>query len=422
VDIRNITISKDNELSKLGRGWNSNGKGPLKAGNETVDYAAKGQRVFDGIVKNLKFLGADGQILTAGKSGKVPPGQINSSGNVAESFRYFYHPDHLGSTSYVTDASGEVFQHLEYFAFGETFVEEHSNTDRTPFLFNGKELDEETGLYYYGARYYDPRTSIFESVDPDAEKNPSMSSFAYAANNPIRFIDVLGKSPGDPPNSKVAEQLVKNINKMAESNSLYCNKQTGCYQTVWKRVQQAYENVSSQGKAPSQFYVKNASENYDGEGDGKTHKRWVPGGNSTFKILAASNYDNAKWKDIPEQYRAKGMAGAMAHAGLATLVDDVWSGDLKPGAVVQFWTSQKDYEGIRDGTGYDKAGNSWFNEALGLEDFGHSAIFLGYKRNWLGKIKGIEIADQRGIQTISKDDWKYPVVFGANILDKKEEK
>jgi hypothetical protein len=89
----------------------------------------EGKKVFDDIVKNLKFLGADGQILTAGKSGKVPPGQINGSGtgggnNVTEAFRYFYHPDHLGSTSYVTDASGEVYQHLEYFAFGETFVEE----------------------------------------------------------------------------------------------------------------------------------------------------------------------------------------------------------------------------------------------------------------------------------------------------------
>ncbi len=60
---------------------------------------------------------------------------------MAEPFRYFYHPDHLGSTSYVTDASGEVYQHLEYFAFGETFVEEHSNTDKTPYLFNGKEPD-----------------------------------------------------------------------------------------------------------------------------------------------------------------------------------------------------------------------------------------------------------------------------------------
>ena len=77
-----------------------------------------------------------------------------------ETFLYFYHPDQVGSTSYVTDGSGEVYEHLEYFSFGETFVQEHSNTDRIPYLFNGKELDEETGLYYYGARYYDPRTSI----------------------------------------------------------------------------------------------------------------------------------------------------------------------------------------------------------------------------------------------------------------------
>ena len=152
---------------------------------------------FDGIVKNLKFLGADGQVLTAGKSGKVPPGQISGSGNVSEPFRYFYHPDHLGSTSYVTDASREVYQHMEYFAFGETFVEEHSNTDRTPYLFNGKELDEETGLYYYGARYYDARTNVFLAVDAMAETYVAISPYSYAANNPVRYKDVLGMGPGE---------------------------------------------------------------------------------------------------------------------------------------------------------------------------------------------------------------------------------
>jgi RHS repeat-associated protein len=181
-------------VSKLGGGWDNNGKGPLKAGNGKVDYAAKAQRVFDGIVKNLKFLGANGQILTAGKSGKVPPGQINGTGgNVTESFRYFFHRDHLGSTSYVTDASGEVYQHLEYFAYGETFVDEHSNTDRTPYLFNAKELDEETNLYYYGARYYDPKTSIWQSVDQNADKYVSTSPYAYVFNNPLTFVDPNGK-------------------------------------------------------------------------------------------------------------------------------------------------------------------------------------------------------------------------------------
>ena len=83
-----------------------------------------------------------------------------------EKDQFFYHADHLGSSNYVTDANGALYEHLEYFPFGETWVQESSNTQRTPYLFSGKELDEETGLYYYGARYYDPRTSQFISTDP----------------------------------------------------------------------------------------------------------------------------------------------------------------------------------------------------------------------------------------------------------------
>jgi RHS repeat-associated protein len=125
--------------------------------------------------------------------GHYKKGSGNPSNTDSSHFLYFYHADHVGSTSYVTDALGEVYQHMEYFPFGETFVEEHSNTNRTPYLFNGKEQDEETGLYYYGARYYDPRTSIWESVDPLANKYPSLSPYAFVANNPILFRDPDGK-------------------------------------------------------------------------------------------------------------------------------------------------------------------------------------------------------------------------------------
>jgi RHS repeat-associated protein len=79
---------------------------------------------------------------------------------------YFYHPDHLGSSSYVTDLNGKLYEHLQYFPFGEAWVEENSNAQRTPYHFTSKELDEETGLYYFGARYYDPRTSVWQSADP----------------------------------------------------------------------------------------------------------------------------------------------------------------------------------------------------------------------------------------------------------------
>ena len=70
-----------------------------------------------------------------------------------------------------------------------------SNYYNSPYKFNGKELDEETGLYYYGARYYSPRESIWLSVDPLAEKFPNVSPYAYALNNPIVLTDPDGREP-----------------------------------------------------------------------------------------------------------------------------------------------------------------------------------------------------------------------------------
>ncbi|SHE86096.1 RHS repeat-associated core domain-containing protein [Flavobacterium fontis] len=65
----------------------------------------------------------------------------------------------------------------------------------SPYKFNGKELDEETGLYYYGARYYNPKVSIWLSVDPHAERYPSWSPYNFVFNNPLIFIDPDGRDP-----------------------------------------------------------------------------------------------------------------------------------------------------------------------------------------------------------------------------------
>lgn len=117
-----------------------------------------------------------------------------SSTDNYEEYSYYIHSDHLGSTSYITDSDGEVSQHVEYVPFGEVFIEELSSSAKlnTPFLFNGKELDEETGLYYYGARYYNPRLSLWLSTDPMELKYPNISTYAYCANNPIIAFDPNG--------------------------------------------------------------------------------------------------------------------------------------------------------------------------------------------------------------------------------------
>lgn len=62
----------------------------------------------------------------------------------------------------------------------------------TLYKFNGKEKDEETGMYYYGARYYVPELSIWLSVDPLADERPNLSPYNYCQWNPVRLIDPTG--------------------------------------------------------------------------------------------------------------------------------------------------------------------------------------------------------------------------------------
>ena len=107
-----------------------------------------------------------------------------------ETYQYFYHPDHLGSSSFITNIEGEVVQHIEYVPYGEVFIEERNNVWNTPYLFNAKEFDEETGLYYYGARYYEPTLTLWYGVDALAEKYPSIGGYVYCVGNPVRLVDV----------------------------------------------------------------------------------------------------------------------------------------------------------------------------------------------------------------------------------------
>src|SRR5690554_5057128 len=105
---------------------------------------------------------------------------------------YWYHPDHLGSSSYITNTTGEISQHMEYLPFGETLVEEHLNSYNSPFKFNGKEYDAETGNYYMSARYYSQKYNLMLSVDPASELYPGISPYIFALQNPVRFIDPTG--------------------------------------------------------------------------------------------------------------------------------------------------------------------------------------------------------------------------------------
>ncbi|HYD92223.1 MAG TPA: RHS repeat-associated core domain-containing protein, partial [Flavobacterium sp.] len=133
----------------------------------------------------------------------------------AETLIYFYHPDHLGTATFLTDGNGQLYQFYLNLPFGETMAEQHSLTEdyETPYKFNAKEMDRETGYYYYGARYYNPEISIWLSVDPLAIYNPiseiefygdgdhnggvfnsqNLNVYGYCYQNPIKYYDPNGK-------------------------------------------------------------------------------------------------------------------------------------------------------------------------------------------------------------------------------------
>jgi RHS repeat-associated protein len=121
-------------------------------------------------------------------------------------FVYYYVTDHLGSTGYLTDSTGKIKEHIEYTPWGESWYENSSVSPLPGYKFTGKEKDV-TDLYYYGARYYDPMTSLWQSMDPILNKylsgqggsggiynSKNFAMMSYAFNNPVILSDPDGNA------------------------------------------------------------------------------------------------------------------------------------------------------------------------------------------------------------------------------------
>ena len=189
--------------------------------------------------------------------------------------RYYYHSDHLGSAQFVTDWRGKQYEHIEYTPYGELWIEEvAAGLDKLPFRFTGKEMDEETGLYYYGARYLDPKYSRWLSGDPalsdyipkapiddEAKKHnenlPGMGGvfnvvnlhlYHYAGNNPVKYTDPDGREQNLPQriftkvlsfiaaNNEEARASIKANTQITIQRSSLDDKQNGQYFTSSESV------------------------------------------------------------------------------------------------------------------------------------------------------------------------------------------
>ncbi|QHS56567.1 RHS repeat-associated core domain-containing protein [Mucilaginibacter sp. 14171R-50] len=127
-------------------------------------------------------------------------GRARLSGTV---YKYEYDlKDHLGNTrttvtwdaADATQLTPKILQQNDYYAFGLSIksLEPNVPSPKNQYLYNGKELQDETGLYDYGARLYDPAVGRWTTIDPKSEKYPSLSPYNYVNNNPIRSIDPNG--------------------------------------------------------------------------------------------------------------------------------------------------------------------------------------------------------------------------------------
>jgi RHS repeat-associated protein len=108
---------------------------------------------------------------------------------------HYWHPDHLGSSSMITDSTGAKVQALTYYPYGTTRTNLPGTPVNVPYKYTGKELDASTGLYYYEARYYDPTLGRFISADtivPHMLDPQSLNRYTYTRNNPLIYTDPTG--------------------------------------------------------------------------------------------------------------------------------------------------------------------------------------------------------------------------------------
>ena len=126
------------------------------------------------------------------------PGSPMMGGNVSTNVGYYYHEDNLNSSSALSSSSGSQLEVDAYYPFGRTLTASPQASFKVSRQFTGQIKDDETGLYYYNARYYDPELGRFIQADtliPDLSNPQSYNRYSYVRNNPLRYTDPDGHGP-----------------------------------------------------------------------------------------------------------------------------------------------------------------------------------------------------------------------------------
>jgi RHS repeat-associated protein len=152
-------------------------------------------RIGGAVARKNVYLGRSFTCVDGACAIHVFAGQMRIASVDAAGITRYYHGDRAGSTRVVTNESGTAVETIAYSPFG---VE--SDIGSAKYRFNSSELDPETGLYYFGARYYNASLGRFMSPDPTVPglMNPqALNRYAYVLNNPLRYTDPTGYSPNE---------------------------------------------------------------------------------------------------------------------------------------------------------------------------------------------------------------------------------
>src|SRR5438445_3988109 len=104
----------------------------------------------------------------------------------------YYHQDHLGSSSVITDSTGTLVEETAFYPFGYSRNEFHPRQTREHYQFTQKERDRESGLHYFGRRLYSAPLGRWISTDPMEEKGGGLNLYAYGKQNPLKYTDPDG--------------------------------------------------------------------------------------------------------------------------------------------------------------------------------------------------------------------------------------
>ncbi|MGH7802113.1 MAG: RHS repeat domain-containing protein, partial [Thermodesulfobacteriota bacterium] len=195
-DSENRLISATNGVDVITYEYDGDGRRIKRVTNGETTYYAYGV----GLNVLTEFSGQRVPKFDYIYAGNKNIARVNFDGSGVKEGKTFYHSDHLGSNIAITDATSTVEWDRVYLPYGEGFNDPNVDFLQNTHEYTAKELDEDIGLYYYGARYYNPSIGRFMSVDPalgDPNDPQSWNRYAYVQNNPFNYVDPDGEAACD---------------------------------------------------------------------------------------------------------------------------------------------------------------------------------------------------------------------------------